>query len=289
MTPQTLVQEVHTLFSLPDVALRVNELVGDPAASIQDLAAVIQLDAGLTVNLLRLANSAWYGLPAMVETVSQAVTLIGLDSVQQLALAASVANVFKGIPEEFVDMNDFWDNSTTCGVLARNLGRLCRIGGVERLFTAGLLHGVGKLVFYARRPEAYRAVLQSGVVGEQAVATEERRVFGFTSAELGAELLKAWNLPEVLWTAVAYRLEPALAPAHQREVAIVHVAGDMAAYLTPDVKTAQRFDDYRPGFDEAAWTLLGLEREVLPEIMQASLLEAVEILDIVNPRATLIY
>lgn len=289
MSPDDLVQEVSSLFSLPEVAVRVNELLDAPNTTIQDLSGVIQLDAGLTARLLRLANSAYYGLPSKVETVSLAITMIGQRTLRDLVLSTSVVSVFKDIPAEFVDMHDFWDNSTTCGVVARNLGRLCRMRDSEHLFIAGLLHAVGKLVFYARRPEQYRQVLKVREQGTAALLAQEGRVFGFNYADLGAALLRAWRLPEVLHTAVAYHLEPARAPAFAREVAIVHVARDVAAGLTPDLKARASLADYTPGFDAAAWELLDLDAAVLPDLRQTSLYQAFEVLEIINPRATLIY
>jgi len=289
MTPEALAQEVSSLFSLPEAALRVNELVDDPSASTRDIAAVIRLDAGLAAAVLKLANSAFYGMPSRVDSVDQAIALIGQNALRDLVLATSVVSTFKGIPGELVDMQTFWDNSTTCGVIARNLGQLCGVRESERLFLAGLLHGVGRLVFFARRPEQYREVLQVKDRGEAALVAAERRVFGFGYAELGAALLRLWGLPEMLGTVVAHHLEPGAAPAYRKETAILHVANDMAASLTPKVMSERQAGEYTPAFDEAAFASLGLDSGVLPGVMQSALLQAFEILDIVNPRAALIY
>lgn len=288
-TAAALAQEVSSLFVLPDAARRVNELIGDPAASIQDVAEVMQLDAGLTAALLRLANSAYYGLPSKVESVSLAINLVGQNTLRDLVLSVSVTRTFTGIPEAFVDMPSFWDNSTTCGVLCRNLGRLCHIRDVDRLFIAGLLHGVGKLAFYAQRPAQYRPILEAEQGRESAITAAERRVFGFDHAQLGGELLKAWGLPEMLCDVVAHYPHPLGAGAHQRETAIVHVAHDMATHMSPLARNNHGRGEYQPGFDDAAWELLGADRQGLPGLMQTSLLQAVEVLEIINPRATLIY
>jgi HD-like signal output (HDOD) protein len=288
MTPQSLAQEVSSLFSLPDVAVRVNELIGRPNVAIQELADVVALDPAMTARVLRLANSAFFGLPSKVETVSRAITMIGHKALQDLVLATSVIQVFQGIPEEFVDMGTFWDNSTTCGVIARSLARRCRLKDVERLFIGGLLHGIGKLVFYVKRPDEYREVLRIDGQGERAIAEAERQVFGFTYAQVGAELLGVWGLPKVLQTMVAYHLSPAQAPEYPGEVAVVHIASDMAGNLTPSFKTGHPLGDYIPDFDPAAGELLRLTPETLEEVRQESLMQAFEVLDILNPRASMI-
>lgn len=290
MSPQTLVQEVTHLFSLPDVAIRLNELIDQPDTTTKDLEQVVHLDAGLTTTVLKLANSAWYGLPNKVDTVGRAITLIGHRELRDLVLSASFITTFKGISEEFVNMLDFWDNSVTCGVLSRNLAQRCRLRNAEQLFLGGLLHKVGRLAFYATRPVQYRQVLMARERGEAAVIAEEKRVFGFTYAELGAALLKTWRLPLIYQTLVQYHLDPLLAPDYQKEVAMVHVAHDMAYQMNPDIKARSRnqLGDYTPNFDELAWQSLGLEREVLEDIRQESLIQAFELLEIINPRATTI-
>lgn len=289
MTPEDLVKEVGSLFSLPEAALRVNELIDTPTATLQDIAEVVQLDAGLASAVLRLANSAYYGLPSKVGMVSLAITLIGQKALRDIVLSVSVTRAFKGLPEDLVDMHAFWQNSTTCGVIARNLARLAGERDGESLFLAGLLHAVGKLVFYARRPVHYREILARQPQNQSEFVAEERRMFGFSYAELGAALLKSWRLPALLVTTTAYQLEPLKAPAFRKEAAILHVAQDMAASLAPHLLPSETLPDYTPGFDPAAWVSLGLEAEVLPEVRGSSLLQALEILEIIHPRATLIY
>ena len=284
MTPQLLVQEVHHLFSLPDVAIRLNELIDQPDSTSGQLVEVVQLDAGLAATVLKLANSAWYGLPCKVDTISRAITLIGHQALRDLVLSTAVITSFKGIPEEFVNMLDFWDNSVNCGVVTRNLAQKCGIKASERMFLAGLLHKVGRLVFYASRPVQYRQVLQDREQGEAAIIEAERRVFGFTYADLGAALLRAWRVPNVLDEIVAFQLYPEQCADYPKEAAVLHVAADIAYHMAPDIKARYQLGDYNLTFDEAAWNSLGLERGTLVELMQTSLLQAFELLEIVNRR-----
>jgi HD-like signal output (HDOD) protein len=285
MSPQQLAQEVGNLFSLPDVAIRLNDLIDQPDTTIQELVEVVQLDAGIAATVLRLANSAWYGLPSKVDTVSRAITLIGQKALRDLVMSASVITTFKGISSEFVDMRDFWDNSVTCGVVTRNLAQKCGIRESERMFLAGLLHKVGRLAFYASRPVQYRQVLQDQRNGEAAIIAAEEAVFGFNFAQLGAALLQAWRVPAALDEVVEYQLAPLKAPAHAKEAAIVHVAADIAYHMAPDIKARFELGEYNLTFRESAWESLNLEREVLAEIMQNSLIQSFELLEIINPRA----
>lgn len=284
MSPQQLAQEVEKLFSLPDVAIRLNELIDCPDTTIQELVDVVQLDTGIAATVLRLANSAWYGLPSKVDTISRAITLIGQRALRDLVLSTSVITTFKGISSEFVDMRDFWDNSVTCGVVTRNLAQRVGIRESERMFLAGLLHKVGRLAFYASRPVQYRQVLQDRKNGEAAIIAAERAVFGFDYAQLGAALLCAWRVPSALDEVIEYQLDPLRAPNQVQEAAIVHMAADIAFHMAPDIKARFQLGEYNLTFRESVWESLDLERGVLAEIMQNSLIQSFELLEIINPR-----
>ncbi len=289
MKPNDLVQEVSSLFSLPDVVVRLNSLIESGTASVAELTELVELDPGLTAAVLKLANSAWYGLPSRVDTVSAAIVLIGQRALRDLALSAAIVKAFRGIPDTLLDMHAFWDNSTACGVIARELGKACRIEERERLFIAGLLLGVGKLVFLARRPEQYRDVLAVAPQGEAAIVAAERRIFGFDYAELGAELLKAWKLPPMLQFLVGAHLAPSAAKAWPKEAAIAFVAGDIAARIAPAIQSRQPVANYVPAYEPEIWSRLGLFPEAIPEIIASSLVQSFEIIEIINPGATMVY
>lgn len=290
MSPQDLAAEVESLFVLPDAVLRVNALLDDPDANARDIAAAVELDAGIAASVLRLANSPVYGQHGRVASVSRGIDLIGRRALREMILACSVTRAFTGIPEEFADMATFWDNSVTCGVLAQLLGRHIRAIDPDSLFLAGLLHGVGRLAFYARRPGEYRAILAARPQGERALNQAERQAFGFTYAELGAALLERWGLPPRLCSAVHYQNDLDNAPAiHIRDVAVLHIANDLSASLAPCLKTRQAAAPYQPGFDPLAGELLSLHPEDLDGIRLEALSQSFGLIEIINPGSSLIF
>jgi HD-like signal output (HDOD) protein len=284
MTPQSLVRSVHTLFSLPDVVVRVNTLIDDPATRISDLAEAVLCDPGLAARLLRLVNSAYYSPPYRVGTVSQAIILLGQHELRNLVLATVAVSLFKGLPPERVNMEQFWLHSIMCGVAARGLARRRRIREGERLFLAGLLHGTGKLVFYSQCADLYREVLQQTGEDEQACIAAERRIFGFTYADLGAELLKTWRLPENLYIAVAHHLEPAEALDYRLEAMILHVAVRIVGSLQAgagDPSSASDPEHFAPLAD-----LLELPSEALASLATEINPQAMEIFGIIRTDST---
>ncbi len=215
-----LVREYRDLVTLPEVALRVNEMVDDPDCNLHRLGEVISQDPALTMRLLGIANSPWYGLTREVENVGQAITLLGLQQVRNVVLAASVASAFERIPPTVLTLQDFWRHSLLCGLVAQYLGD----GGDSRfgsLFTAGLLHDVGRLILCHRYPEAMGGVLAAG--GD--VIAAERARLDTDHGQVGAALARQWRLPELYITVIACHHDAAMAePAHRPVVARVALA-----------------------------------------------------------------
>ena len=284
MSPHALAAEVTGLFSLPDLVLRACAVMESPTASAQDLVDVIQLDANIAATVLRLANSVFYAGRGRIDTLTRAVALIGHNALHDLVLATAAVKSFRGIPAEFVDMHSFWANSTATAVIARLIAGRGRSGEGETLFLSGLLHGVGRLVFYARRPAQYRQVLALAQAGDMSLVDAEVKVFGFHYAEAGAALLESWDLPERLYVPVRHHLDPAAAPNFHRESAVIHLAAQMACDIAPCPKTMQEAETYVPDPHAVhSMQLLGLTPAALTEISLDAMAMSRDVLDIINP------
>ncbi|MEW5789390.1 MAG: HDOD domain-containing protein [Pseudomonadota bacterium] len=289
-TPETLAEEVSSLFSLPDLVVRACAVMDNPSSTDQDLIEVIELDANLVATCLRLTNSAIFAGRGQVETLTRAVILLGHRALKDLVLATAAVNAFRDIPEEFVDMRTFWENSTAAAVLARLMAVRLRLRESEGLFLAGLLHGVGRLVLYVRRPALYREALS--LMRDECLPLEvaEARVFGFSHAAVGAALMDEWDLPERLMLPVEYQLDPEEAPAYTREVSVVHLAVRMSCSLAPCLKTHQELQTFQP--DERArrcMDLLQLNLADLGEIGLEALAVSQEVIDIIQPATRVRY
>ena len=148
-----LVQGVGGLVTLPNVFIRINQLVEDPNSSTADIAKTASQDPSFTLRLLRVANSSFYGFPSTIDTVAKAVSVIGTSQIRNLALSMSVARSFDGLPNNLVSMDNFWHHSLYCALVARILAKQARKCDPEAVFTAGLLHDIGELIIFNRLPE----------------------------------------------------------------------------------------------------------------------------------------
>lgn len=278
--PMAIIEADPKLTSLPDVFVRISEVLNDPNSTAKEAAEAIGKDISLSVKLLQLVNSAFYGFPVKVDTLSRAVTIVGSRQLTTLALGISVIGLFKDLPEGLVNMRDFWKHSIGCGVIASNLAQAATPGTggaveVERLFVAGLLHDVGRLVLYRNLPRhtAHALVMarDEGVLLRQA----ERAMLGFDHATLGGMLLRRWRFPE--------NLEQAVRGHHGGQVsmgralpAMIHLADAAAGSLG----LGSSGEVYAPPLSPAAWTTVGLPPEALGLALAEAESQAAEIISL---------
>ena len=289
MLTSSLVEKVAYLYSLPDVAVRVNELLDSDKASNAELENIIVCDPALTAQLLKLVNSAHYGFPGAVDTVSRAVSLIGHKELRNMVMAATVTNTFKDIPNHLVDMETFWFHSITCAVLARSLAETQRCKERERFFIAGLLHSIGKLVLFSQYPKESVQVLSYQGQGDAAVIAAEQRIFGFTYADLSAALLKAWKLPDNIWQMVASQLDPLNAQGNTQEACVLHVAAKITASIEPCAMSTLNMEGLNPNYDPRAWQTLGLSEAQLKPLIWDTSSQAISLFGIIRPGSTLVF
>lgn len=265
-TLDRLVEETSTVYSLPLFYERLNEAINHPRSSIDDISKIITEDQGLTARLLRLANSPMFGCYAKVESITKAATIIGTQQLRDLALAASVMGVFKGIPEDLLNMTSFWRHSIACGIIARSLAVYLRESNVERLFVAGMLHDVGQIVLAAARPEVSRELLETQQDTGRFYLELERERLGFDHAELGGALLKKWKIPVSIGEPVACHHNAAAAEQFRLETALVHLADIMCQAMD----FGQGAELGVPPLDERAWERLGLSPHMLGAVLKQS-------------------
>jgi HD-like signal output (HDOD) protein len=264
ITLDRLVEETSTVYSLPLFYERLNETINHPRSSIDDISKIITEDQGLAVRLLRLANSPMFGCYAKVESISKAVTIIGTQPLRDLALAASVMGVFKGIPEDLMNMTSFWKHSIACGIIARSLAVYRRESNVERLFVAGMLHDVGQVVLVAAHPDVSRELLEMQRDSGRFYRDLEREKLGFDHADIGGALLKKWKIPVSIGEPVMCHHSPGSAEQFRLEAALIHLADVICETL----EFGHGAESAVPPFDEPAWERLGLSPTVFGIVLK---------------------
>lgn len=261
--PENIIRKVSNVASLPEVFMKIEETLNDPTSSTHHLGKIVQEDPGLTARLLRLVNSAYYSFTAKVETVNQAITVIGTQQLRDLVLACSVMKAFKNITSDLVDMESFWRHSVACGVVAKALATQQKASNTEHYFVSGLLHDVGRLILFSQLPDKMGEVVEYAKEEKLLLFKAEQKLLGFNHAYLGGLLLKDWKLSQRLIESVGYHHAPTNAKSFPIDAAIVHVA-DLVANAMRMGSSGER---YVPKLNERAWESLNLSQENLEQIM----------------------
>ena len=276
MQPQDLIKGTIRLISLPEIFIKINEMVDDPASSSSDIGKLISQDPALTARLLKIANSPLYGFPSKIDTVSRSITIIGIRGIRDLVLASSTIEVLSKFSSEFIEMQYYWKHSICCAVYARLLAIQCNALHIEPYFVAGLLHDIGKLIILRKLPEMARESHLRADDSGLPLSQVEQEVIGFDHASVGAELLRFWRLPETILDAVTYHHQPGQAQESPMSAAIVHIANSIAMAKHPMIlREGQQSTTAgsSPVVDPAAWTITGLTDDVLDTIQEEAELQ----------------
>ncbi len=255
----------RSLGSYGPIIRELEQVINDPQSNLLNVGEVVEKDPDLTVRLLRLGNSSFYGFPTRLETVSEAISLIGLMQVQDLLSASSVMEVFAGVPEEFVSMESFWRHSLACGIGARLLAIARRLPKPDKFFVAGLVHDLGRLVLYSQAPESAKEVFECYYSEHQLLRQAETKVLSFDHAQIGEALLREWQYPLQLIEAVAFHHAPMSAPSQATGAAIVHLAD----HLVNALQLGSSGERFVPPLNLKAWDHLGFTSDMLESVMAA--------------------
>jgi len=258
--PDQLVEDSPELGSPPLIYQRLVDVINHPRGGAGDVANVIRQDTALTARLLKLVNSAFFSFPKRIETVSQAVSVVGTSQVRDLALATSVMDMFDQIPPQTIDADRFWKHSLACGVTARIIAGARREANVERFLVAGILHDIGRLVLYLRIPDRARGALEEAARGGELLHETEQRSIGFDHASVGGALMRRWNMPQSLVEALAHHHDPIRAQRYPSEAATVHVADVIVNAL----EFGSSGESFVPPISNAAWGRLSVDPGLLP-------------------------
>ncbi|MDC0358230.1 response regulator [Oligoflexia bacterium] len=207
---QRIASGLTTIPSVPDLYLNlIRELEADEA-SLENLAAIITKDIGMTAKILQLVNSSFFGHGQNISDPEQAVNLLGVDTIRTLVLSIDIFSEFDQHSIPGFSVKELWEHSMATGVFARQItiAEGGNVAACNAAFSAGVLHDVGTMVLAANLPDEYAQVL--ALVQGQGLACwkAEEQIFGATHAEIGAYLLGLWGLPDVLVEAVAYHHVP---------------------------------------------------------------------------------
>ena len=226
-----LIASTSELRSLPSTTLQLTSLLDDDTVDAGSVLAIIEKDPSLTSNLLKLANSAFYGLRRQVGTTREALVMLGNKTVVNLAFAASMGDILRGPLAAYrLGRNETWHHALGTALAASEIIKLDE-GGIsakERAFTSGLVHDIGKLLLNRPLKQELTQLPVDGTFGEMMAG--EKQILGFDHAEAGARLGESWNFPPYLVEAIRWHHQPEQAESEVDLVRAVTAANLLTCY-----------------------------------------------------------
>lgn len=262
------------LAELPSIVFELNEVLSDPLSTADDLAQIVSKSPSLTAVLLKIANSSYYGVTSRIETISRAVTMIGTREISSLALAICTVSVFKGVPENILDMHSFLKHSFTCGLISRIIAASLDIRQTEQLFVSGLLHDIGRVIIYTHYPEQGKSILSHCISTKDLLYKEEIKYLGCTHSDVAGYLLHLWNFPSIITNSVSNHHNPRRAH-NQIFATIVHLS-DIIVNALGIGSSGER---YVPPLHYESWEKLDLS----PSSFEVIIRQAVHQLSVLEP------
>jgi HD-like signal output (HDOD) protein len=218
---EDLLKDANSLPNLPGVVQQLIESFENDNVSIDEIAEIISADPVLSAKLLRLANSAYYGMPRQIASVSDAMAMLGFITVRTLVVSSGLTGSFKRLSG--IDLHNFWLNSLHVACLAKHWSKAVGINR-EQVFTVGIMHRIGELMIHQRLGQEMHAIDEGAGLFDLHRFQVERRMLGFSYAEAGAKLASHWHFPHAFTQSVLWAPEPLATPPFDPVSGLVYLA-----------------------------------------------------------------
>ena len=224
-----LIAKMETLPSMPELFHRITQKLRDDKSSLDDVGELIATDIGMTAKLLKLVNSAFFGLRRQISNPHEAVTFLGLDTIKALTLAVNAFDAFEDKEAGPLKIDQLWAHSMEIGNWCKTIAQFekCSSAEVDDYFISGMLHDVGKLALSSNLSKEYRECLKIAEAEKISLHAAEDKVFGANHADVGGYLLSLWGLPA--------RVVDAIGCHHDPSSSLIEGAGPLAAVHAADV------------------------------------------------------
>ncbi len=262
------IKQISHIATLPEITVKIIELVEDPTSTAQDLNNVISNDPALCSRILKVVNSSFYGLPGQIGSINRAIVLLGLNAVKNIAISASMAKLFRGgqLCDKF-NARDIWMHAIATAAASKMIADKLKMGVGDEAFLAGLTHDIGMMVEMqfdrAKLAEVVNQITVTDGVPDRDMREIERELFGADHQAFGKALCERWKFPEAFAQVSGFHHNPLDLPTGSRSMAcLVHIADHLAG----TIPGAFRLDLPSLEIDGSVLDEIRLSREALADI-----------------------
>ena len=270
---QSAIREISHIATLPEITLKIIDLVEDPSSTAKDLHEVIAGDPALCSRILKVVNSSFYGLPGQIGSIDRAIVMLGLNAVKNIAIAASLAKLFRGgeLTPNF-SAKDLWVHSNTTAIFAKVLCDRLKYSLADEAFLAGLIHDLGIMVEMQYDRSRLIDVVERVAPGVEPEPTcdmleVEAQIFGADHQDFGKALCEKWKFPGIFAAVTGFHLRPLKAPAENRQPVSILRAADL---LACEARQGFRLDRMYTEIDADLRDELKLGQDVIDDILETA-------------------
>jgi HD-like signal output (HDOD) protein len=259
-------ENVSNIPTLPIVIEKITRLLQNPSTSAEEIGKAITTDQALASKVLKLVNSAFYGFPGKISTITHAVVILGFATVKNVVLTASIFDAFSkrmSLNQNF-DLQKFWLHSIACGAASQCIARHIGYAAKEECFIAGLIHDVGKILMCNYLPDEFEMVVADRIRKDCLFYESEKEVLHITHQELGGIIAERWNLPSALQSAVKSHHYQAADKEFSTVTGIVHASDIFVRALG----IGNGGDNKIPQMSDLVWTNLGFDGIQLQALLE---------------------
>ena len=259
---ELLLKQDRNLSSLPEIFIRLSELIDDENSTSGQIAMLIEADPSLATRILKMVNSAFYGFPQTIVSINQSIAILGRARLRQILIGVILGGVFVNLDNRIFPMEAYWQHSVKTGILSRLIGKRCGLSDQsEELFTAGLLHKIGRLILAQALPQLSMEVQQAIASGNETIYQAEQRILGYTHCKVGSAFMQQWGLPEILIEVAEHHHSPHWTGTLGQQVSIVYLASQLSQLAEePEQEDVEQLLE---GIED--WQSIGLSAEQLTD------------------------
>ena len=254
---------IKELPPMPQVVVKTQKLISDPDTDAKRIAEVIETDQAIAAKVLRVANSAYYGMRGKISSIKHAAVVLGYKTLGEITMSVGAENILGGkLPGYGYDSQDLWKHSLAVAFGSRILANTQKATLANEAYTAGLIHDVGKIIMDSYVLDKKEEIESFMVKEEKAFLEAENQFFGFNHAEIGFEICQKWNFPETIITAIKNHHQPSNA----KGIGLCHIL-HMADYIAILSGIGYDTDDVLYTLEEGTMSALGLKHDRVGKIV----------------------
>jgi len=254
------IERISNLPTLPNLLQKFNEMIKDPKISMDALGKELSKDQVITSKLLKLVNSAFYGFPGRISTISHALVLLGYDALKGLIITSSI---FENLSPTAYPL---WRHSIAVSLASRKIATKLSLQDREEFAVAGLLHDIGKVILHMEAPQEYCAVVDYARSSGQPLWMTEAEMLGFDHATIGLWICEEWTLPAKLAIPIGYHHMVNRAQDHKKRVAVVALADTVVRGMGSGAEGDLVLEETDPLIEEQLPLTGGLLENLVEEI-----------------------